>query len=536
METKRKLSKFFLDGKISAQATLGEVGSSYVWYVLAILTFVNIFNFLDRQLLSILAERIKYDLALSDTDLGFLYGTAFAVCLAVFGIPLGRLSDTWERRYVIAIGLILWSGMTALSGLSQTFLQLSALRIGVAIGEASLNPAAHSSLSDWFPRHQRATVLAIYTSGAYIGGGVSLFVGGQIVGYWDLAFAGGATPFGLRGWQIAFFAAGLPGILLALLVWKLREPVRGQSDGLATPRHLRPLREFMRELGAVVPPATVAVLIANGARIVDLAWNIGIAIILSTATIAMTSWLGNPAQWITLAVGLYAACSWGQNLRLRDLPSFTLILNTPTLWYATICFSLLAFTTYGLGFWTAPYFVRMLGAREGEVGMIFGLTAAAGGLVGIILGGVLADRWRRHHPAGRLFVAMLSSAMSVPVALWLFTTENVTLAYVLTFPLWLLNAMWVGCGAATVQDLVLPRMRASASAAYTLFLTLMGLAMGPYVIGRVSVALGDLRSAILWALLVNAIAFGFAILAARYITHDEATLHQRARAAGEPAA
>lgn len=536
MEIKRKMSKFFVNGKISARATLGEVGSSYAWYVLAILTFVNIFNFLDRQLLSILAERIKYDLALSDTDLGFLYGTAFAVCLAVFGIPLGRLSDTWERRYVIAIGLILWSGMTAFSGLSQTFLQLSALRIGVAIGEASLNPAAHSSLSDWFPRHQRATVLAIYTSGAYIGGGVSLFVGGQIVGYWDIAFAGGATPFGLRGWQIAFFAAGLPGILLALLVWKLREPVRGQSDGLPTPTHRRPLREFMRELAAVVPPATVAVLIANGARIVDLAWNIGIAIILSTATIAMTSWLGNPAQWITLAIGLYAACSWGQNLRLRDLPSFTLILNTPTLWYATICFSLLAFTTYGLGFWTAPYFVRMLGAREGEVGMIFGLTAAAGGLVGIILGGVLADRWRRHHPAGRLFVAMLSSAMSVPVALWLFTTENVTLAYVLTFPLWLLNAMWVGCGAATVQDLVLPRMRASASAAYTLFLTLIGLAMGPYVIGRVSVALGDLRSAILWALLVNAIAFGFAILAARYITHDEATLHQRARAAGEPAA
>src|SRR5215470_13391913 len=116
--------------------------SRYPSYVLAVLVVVYVFNFLDRQILSILAERIRADLGVSDAQLGFLYGTAFAVFYALFGIPLGRLADVWDRRRLIAIGLAVWSAMTASSGLARGFAQLTAARIGVGVGEASASPAA----------------------------------------------------------------------------------------------------------------------------------------------------------------------------------------------------------------------------------------------------------------------------------------------------------------------------------------------------------------------------------------------------------
>src|SRR5882672_3973476 len=136
-----------------------DADGRYRSYVLGVLVLVYVFNFLDRQILSILAERIKLDLGVSDAELGFLYGTAFAVFYALFGIPLGRLADAWDRRRLIAIGLAFWSVMTAASGLTRTFTQLALARVGVGVGEASATPAAYSSLCDWFPARNRATVL-----------------------------------------------------------------------------------------------------------------------------------------------------------------------------------------------------------------------------------------------------------------------------------------------------------------------------------------------------------------------------------------
>src|SRR4029078_12242672 len=109
----------------------------YARYVLGVLVLVYVFNFLDRQILAILAERIRSDLGIGDAELGFLYGTAFAVFFAVFGIPLGRLADVWDRRKLIALGLALWSLMTVLSGFARSFPELAIARIGVRIGEAS---------------------------------------------------------------------------------------------------------------------------------------------------------------------------------------------------------------------------------------------------------------------------------------------------------------------------------------------------------------------------------------------------------------
>ena len=159
-----------------------QSGGAYANYVLFVLVLVYIFNFIDRNILSILAEDIKADLAINDAQMGFLYGTVFAVFYAVFGIPLARFADVWSRRSLVSVGLGFWSFMTAASGLARSFGVLALCRIGVGIGEASASPAAYSMLSDYFPPRLRATVIAIYAAGVYIGAGIGIFLGGYILG------------------------------------------------------------------------------------------------------------------------------------------------------------------------------------------------------------------------------------------------------------------------------------------------------------------------------------------------------------------
>ena len=137
--------------------------SGYSWYVLSVLVVVYILNFIDRQIISILAVDIKADLGLTDSDMGFLGGAAFAVFYALFGIPLGRLADNWSRVKLLSIGLTLWSAMTALSGFAYDRMTLTLARMGVGVGEATASPTAYSLISDYFPKRQKATALAIYS-------------------------------------------------------------------------------------------------------------------------------------------------------------------------------------------------------------------------------------------------------------------------------------------------------------------------------------------------------------------------------------
>jgi MFS family permease len=500
--------------------------------VLGVLVVVYVFNFLDRQILSILAERIKADLGLEDAQIGFLYGTAFAVFYAVFGIPLGRLADAWDRRKLIALGLSFWSVMTAVSGLSRSFVELAAARVGVGIGEASATPAAFSLLSDYFPATRRATVLAIYSSGIYIGAGIGLGIGGLVVQSWDATY-GAAPPFGLRGWQVAFFVVGLPGLLLALVVASLREPLRGQVDGIFAPPSRRPFLAFAQELRAVIPPFTLLHLWLVGAGAAGLARNLAAAGAVTAAAALLIAQLGNPAQWIALGIGLYAAFSWTQSLAIRDPVAFALIFTTPSLRYAAVGFSFLAFAGYGIGFWTPPFFVRVHGIPESQAGLVLGGTAALAGWLGATVGGVIADRWRLASPLGRLYVGLVTALAPMPFAAWMLSTDTIPLAYALNFPVTMLASLWLGAGASTVQELVLPRMRAIASATYLLCVTFIGLALGPYTIGRLSVALGDLRSAMLLSLGSGIIAATFFLLAMRHLVPDESSRLDRARAAGE---
>jgi MFS family permease len=504
----------------------------YPRYVLGVLVVVYVFNFLDRQILSILAERIKADLGVSDAQMGYLYGTAFAVFYAIFGIPLGRLADVWDRRRLIAWGLAAWSAMTALSGFARSFAQLALARFGVGIGEASASPAAYSLLSDYYPAARRATALAVYSSGIYIGAGLGLGIGGLIVDRWDAAWAGTIPPLGLHGWHVAFLAVGLPGLLLAFWVRTLREPVRGQADGVAATAEAHPWREFWRELMAVLPPFTLVNLWLRGGRRRTLAANLLAAAVCIAVAAGLTRWLDNPAQWYSLAVGVYAAVSWAQALRLRDPACFALVLRTPSLHAANLSVALLSFTGYSYGFWIAPFLIRAHGENVARAGLILGGIAAACGWLGVTLGGILADRLRRQSPIGRLQVVMLTAVLPVPFAVLLLFAPSLTVAYLFCVPLFLTTSLWLGPGASTVQDLVLPRMRAVASAAYLLVVTFIGLALGPYTVGRLSVALGSLRPALLWALLANALSLACAFYAARRLPGDEES--RWARAAGEP--
>lgn len=188
--------------------------------MLGVLVVVYTFNFIDRQILSILIESIKADLGLSDQALGFLAGFAFAAFYATMGIPLALWADRGNRRNLISLALALWSAMTALSGLAQNFWQLALARVGVGIGEAGCSPPAHSLISDYYAPRERATALGIYALGIPFGIMFGLFIGGWI----NEAF----------GWRRAFFVVGVPGLLLAALVrFTLPEPERGAAEGRA---------------------------------------------------------------------------------------------------------------------------------------------------------------------------------------------------------------------------------------------------------------------------------------------------------------
>jgi MFS family permease len=503
---------------------------AYPHYVLGVLTLVYVLNFVDRQILSILNEEIKRDLGLRDSEMGFLYGTAFAVFYALFGIPLGKLADVWTRRTLISVSLAFWSAATAISGLARNFGELAAARIGVGIGEAGATPAAFSLLTDYYSSARRATVLAIYSGGIYLGAGLGLTIGGQIVGRWDAAFADGTAPFGLHGWQVAFFVVGLPGILLALWVRTLREPVRGAMDALPVAAEPHPFRVLGRELAAVLPPATLWSLWRSGAGARGLAGNLAIAALLAVGAAALSYATGDAKQWIAMGIGLYASLSWAQGLRRRDAASAALILRTPTLRWAAFGFAFLAFTGYGVGHWTTVFFLRVHKVPIDQAGLLLGGIAAAGGFLGVAIGGFAADAWRRRNPRGRLYFALAAAFLPAPLLPWLLLTGNTSLALALNFPLAMAGSMWIGVGASTVQDLMLPRMRATASAAYLLVITFIGLAMGPYTIGKCSDLFG-LRAALMMGLGANAIAILCIAMASRHLVRDEATLVERAAAA-----
>lgn len=534
---------------IPAPATTGAdpkfppVGGAYAKYVLGVLVLVYAINFIDRQILAILAEDIKRDLNLTDADLGFLYGTAFAVFYALFGIPLGRLADNWVRTRLLSIGLFIWSGMTALSGLSTNFAQLSIARVGVGIGEASASPSAFSMLSDWFPKERRATALAIYSAGLYVGGGVSLLIGAVVVKSWNAAYPV-AGPLGLVGWQAAFLAVGLPGMILSLWVATLKEPIRGRAEGLPEPAKVQNVgAKLWQDVSSVIPPLTLFHLAPFGARV--LGTNIAVAAAFAMLALLLARVTGDVLQWAAICTGAYAVTSWTQSLKQRDRPTYALIWGTPTFVLALIGFGSISFVGYSIGFWATPYAIRTFVVPMATSGMplpwyastemvalILGGWGAAGGFLGVVAGGFISDWVKKRDPGGRIIVGALATIVPAPFIWLMYTTDSLGWFLVYNVPL-AFGSMYVGIAAATTQDLVLPRMRGAATATYFIGTTLLGLGLGPYFTGAVSKITGSLATGVLALLLMAPVTLTCLYLVYRKLPAAEASRMDRARAAGE---
>ncbi len=422
------------------QASLEEKMRSprYRTYVLAVLVVVYVFNFLDRQIVTILAEPIKNDLGLNDTQIGLMTGLAFAVFYTVLGIPIARLADRANRVTIISGALVIWSGMTALCGMAQNFTQILAARIGVGVGEAGCSPPAHSLIADYFPPEKRASALSIYALGIPIGSILGLLAGGWIAEFY--------------GWRVAFFVVGLPGVLLAIIVkLTLLEPIRGMSDTSSTASQASqpPLSETLR---TILGNRTIVHIAMGG---------------------ALTSFVG-----------------------------------------------------YGLGQWLPAYFIRLHGMGIAETATYFGLVLGVASAVGTVLGGTLSDRLGRRSTrmyawlpaAGVLaafpfyFVAMMANDPYVAIA-------------ILVVPS-LLNSLWLGPAFGTIQNLAPTRMRALASAILLFILNIIGLGLGPFLVGVLSDLLvgpfgeQSLRYAIMIATAAYFWAGAHFLLASRTISED----------------
>lgn len=509
----------------------------YAHYVLGVLVIVYIFNFIDRNILSILAEDIKADLGVTDAQMGFLYGTVFAVFYAVFGIPLARFADVWNRRSLIAMGLGVWSLMTAASGLARSFTSLTLFRIGVGIGEASASPAAYSMLSDYYPPRLRATVIAIYAAGVYIGGGIGIFLGGFILEGWAEAYPVD-PPFGLKGWQVAFMAVGIPGLLMAIWVRTLREPVRGISEGLISVKHPTPFKVLGREMSSVIPPFNLLGLLGHPGVLRN---NFIAAALLAAFAWLLITLTGSVAQWVASGIGIYITISWVQSLKIRDPATFEMMFKSKALIYTLLAFPMTAFMGYGAGFWIPPLLLRVHEVSAAEVGLYLGLGAAGGGFVGITLGGIFADYLKRKFPSGRIVLGYFVVFGTIPLLLWLLYTPSLQTAFIVNFFLTAFSACAGGVPPSTAADLVMPRMRAVAGAYYILVNTFLGLALGPYFMGELSdmfynQGMSDadaLRQAIAWSMLTFIPTLFFLYMAQRHLPKDEASRLSRAQALGE---
>lgn len=390
----------------SSESLGGDVviSDAYRRYALGLLLVVYIFNFIDRQILTILAEAIRLDLGLSDSALGFLGGVAFAVFYTIAGIPIARWADRGVRRSIIALGIFLWSLMTAASGLSRSFGQLALARVGVGLGEAACSPPAHSLLSDYFPPERRGTAFAIYALGIPIGRAIGVFAGGWIKEAFD--------------WRTAFFVVGLPGVLLAILVrLTLREPPRGHSERV--------------EGGALPPPVEIES-------------------------------LKNVLHFI------------------RGLGSFR---------HMSLAAALHAFYGYGSSFFLPVFMIRVHGFSEGELSSYLAFIVLIGAGAGTFLGGWLGDRLALRDQRWYMWLPGISTALGIPFSVGVYLWPDRYGALYFAVPALLLGSMYLGPTFAMAQGLARPNMRALVSAFLLFVINLIGLGLGPQVVGLVSDAL-----------------------------------------------
>jgi hypothetical protein len=314
-------------------------------------------------------------------------------------------------------------------------------------------------------------------------------------------------------------------------VWTLREPQRYSAEGTPVPV-VRPdaWRQFARDLACVIPPFTLwsAARHPGGLR-----KNLVTLVLIAAVCGGLALATGDEAQWVAYGVGLYSILTWIQNLRFTDPPTYQLLWGTPQVWFAVVGFGSLAVITYAFGFWAAPFAIRTFQVSAATVGGAIGIPGAIAAAIGVISGGRLSDAWKQRDPRGRLFVGMLAAALSAPAMVAMFLAPDFR-TYALLSPLvYFFANLWAGSAVAAYQDFVLPRMYGTAGATYLLGSTMVGLALGPYLSGKVAAVTGSLQLGVFSLLIAPAVAIGFLWLVSLRVREVEDTKVARARAAGE---
>jgi MFS family permease len=416
------------------------VSDGYRRYAMVMLLIIYILNFLDRSVINILAEPIKMELGLMDWQLGLLTGLAFAIFYTVLGLPIAQLAERHNRPAIIAVSLTVWSMMTAACGLAQNFFQLILARIGVGVGEAGCTPAAHSLISDYVPREQRASALAFYSMGTPLGSLLGLAVGGLVADAY--------------GWRMAFIVCGLPGVLFAIIAaFTLIEP-RIKKAVSAVQAAAAPKVTYRQALKTLANKKTFG-LVAGGAAVK-------------------------------------------------------------------------AFIGYGHAPFTASFFYRnhteeiaslaaMFGLKSGGfLGLSLGLVGGIGGVIGTYIGGQLADHYAKKDLRGWMVIPAVAALINIPLYLLAINMHSAVLALSIFVITSALGSLWYGPIYATAQSIAPVNTRATASAVMLFVINLIGLGLGPLVVGLMSdgFAVGfNLGTAegVRWALMIS---MGFNIIAA----------------------
>jgi MFS family permease len=353
-----------------------------------------------------------------------------------------------------------------------------------------------------------------------------------VVQRWNHAYPQGG-PFGLHGWQAAFLVVGIPGLILALVIATLREPIRGAVENLPEPpAHPAPFKAFLSELVTILPPLTLIGAAQGGGRalLVNL---LGLGVVVASVCTLLA--FGEPwPQWVAVGIGAYAVFSWACALKRRDPPTFRLIVGNPAFLCVVVAYGLNAFVSYAVSFWASPYALRVLHESPAIAGLLVGSSGALGGFLGVTLGGIAADRLRRRHPAGRILMVLFGAIVPIPFVILAFTATATAIFYPCVFLAGICASTALGAAGATMQDLVLPRMRGTATGTFFIGTTLLGLALGPYLAGRISTLSGSLSIGVLSLLLTAPITIAAGIGAYRLVPRAEAQREAWAREAGEP--
>ena len=390
---------------MSSPTHLPEIEATFVpkrrALTLLLLTFAYFFSYMDRQILAILNEDIIRDLHLSDAQMGILGGMAFAIFYAGLGIPVAWLADRSNRVRIIAGALAIWSGFTALGGLAGNFWQLLGARIGVGIGEAGSSPPSHSIIADLYPPDKRASAMSIYSLGVGLGAAFGTIIGGVVATYY--------------GWRVAMYVIGLPGLLLAAIIWAVvPEPRRGLSD----------------------------------------------------AQIAMDT------------------------ARPSLIDGFTTLFANRAALHLVAGFTLTSMIGYGLTAFGPSFMQRSFGFTKLDIALKVAPAGAIIVAVAAIASGRIADRLtQRYGQYSQSFMVAVFKTIGLPLTLCVYTATNPTFGVGAYFLSILFSTAYLGVTFALIQSEAPIRSRATWAAITLLVNNMIGLGLGPFLVGMLSDAL-----------------------------------------------